>query len=355
MRKLSYATEKKINLSNYYVKKKNWSENKNVITSSNGEISVDGLSDKDTMSFKYKGQIVEKDGLKTSYAESILTINYDFTKEENFVEEKVSEVLNVSSAILKLESVRAISQEVLTIYNPNDVNVKFVPKKNNNVVIIKNGSTLLDTETYSSDTGGSTDLSKIKETTPLTTQVCIKYKDNTLKDTNVLCYVNNPFSGGLSDYKHLGIQIATDAYLPKNCLKINLCSDYNGEEPFASVNLPTMNSIYYPNKSEKAINLSQVFKKFEGEDIEIKSISISTTSSFSDLVNSVVNESKPAINLFIGKIVLYRARTIPIYHNKMRFKFYCSSNGEIDRYGQKIIEDDETINIRKVGAVLDYD
>ena len=63
--------------------------------------------------------------------------------------------------------------------------------------------------------------------------------------------------------------------------------------------------------------------------------------------------TKSAINLFLGKIVLYRARTIPIYHNKIRFKFYSTTNGEIDHYTDEVTE--ETINIRKIGAVLDYD
>ena len=64
------------------------------------------------------------------------------------------------------------------------------------------------------------------------------------------------------------------------------------------------------------------------------------------------NKKKPAINLFLGKIVLYKARTIPIYHNKMRFKFYSTTDGEIDHYEKGITSDN--IAIRKIGSVLDY-
>ena len=37
----------------------------------------------------------------------------------------------------------------------------------------------------------------------------------------------------------------------------------------------------------------------------------------------------------------------------MRFKFYSTTNGEIDHHGKQVSTD--TISIRKIGAVLDYD
>ena len=89
-------------------------------------------------------------------------------------------------------------------------------------------------------------------------------------------------------------------------------------------------------------------------DNQIKSISISATRHFYDYSNSILDSTKKdKINLFLGNITLYRARTFPFYHDKMRFKFYSTTNGEIDHSDEDI--SDETIEIRKIGAVLDYD
>ena len=72
------------------------------------------------------------------------------------------------------------------------------------------------------------------------------------------------------------------------------------------------------------------------------------------MINKVIDtENKTSINLFIGKIVLYRARTIPIYHKKMRFKFYNNVDGEIKHYNDEDIDSD-VFSIRKIGAILDY-
>ena len=150
--------------------------------------------------------------------------------------------------------------------------------------------------------------------------------------------MNAPF-GKLTDYKHLGVQIASDVYLPKDCVNINICAEPNGKDIIASVNLPTLSNVFYPTTSGSNININKIFKKFNPEEKEIKSISISLTPYFFDNVDKVVKASKPAINLFIGKIVLYRARTIPIYHDSMRFKFYHVENGKIKHYGEEEISE----------------
>ena len=71
---------------------------------------------------------------------------------------------------------------------------------------------------------------------------------------------------------------------------------------------------------------------------------------FYDSTNKNWNK-KPMINIFIGKVVLYKAETIPIFHRKMRFKFY---NTDKDGLTTSSTITEEDIQIRKIGAVLDY-
>lgn len=302
------------------------------------------------------------------YSPCSVKITYDLTENKNEISESDKTVIYSDEAELELTSIVALSQEVLTIYDPEE-EVEFVTNLPNNVVTVQpkksnsttkelESNTLFSSSTYGdisgiqAKTGSNSNSIKLK-TNPVTTQITIKHKDNGLREGDTLCYINNPFTGGLSQYKHMGIQLATDVYIPKDCLMVNICSEENGQNIIESVNLPTMNSIYYPTNSGTEINLSQVFKKLDLGDEQIKSISITITPFFKEALGKIITSSKPAINLFIGKIVLYRARTIPIYHNKMRFKFYSVSDGKIQHLNEDL--DDETISIRKIGAVLDYD
>ena len=124
-----------------------------------------------------------------------------------------------------------------------------------------------------------------------------------------------------------------------------------------SVTLPTLNTIYDPageeNTANEAINLSQVFKKINS-DKGIKSINIIATEYCKSMLGKVVDTDKkgPSINLFIGKIVVYKAETIPMFHKKMRYKLYSTTNGKIDHNDKDISND--TLNIRKLGVVVDY-
>ena len=325
-------------------------------TDENGEVTFSNIkgSAENVSLYFYSDIVTDDNDKKTLYKSSGVKVTYDFTtpKERIQIEEKT--IVYANDVQLELDSVRAISEEVLKIYDPENPKTHFVTKKNS-VIDIFNGKTKLDKDTYfTGAASGGTDVTKITSTNPLTTQISIKYQETAIPEISTICFVNNPFKGGLSKYKHLGIQLATDVYIPKDCLKVNICAEENGESPIASVNVPTLNSIYYPNSSGESINLSQIFKKFDVEDTQIKSISISITENFQRVMEELLDtDTKPCVNLFIGKIVLYRARTIPIYHNKMRFKFYCATDGNIDHYGKQ--KTSESISIRKIGAVLDYD
>ena len=335
-------------------------------TDSNGEVVFTNIKGKETdLTVYYESEIIEDKNThkKTLYKASGVKVSYDFRTPNERLTKSDVKIISANSINLTLNSVRAISEEVLKIYDPENIKLGFTTALPEDVInICPHKELLFDEDTYG-DFGGSTNIKSIKATSPSTTQISIKHTDNTLRSPTTICYINNPFQGGISKYKHLGVQIASDVYIPKDCLRINICAKSDGNEVISSINLPTLNSIFYPNTSgtfkdsdgitKSYINLSQVFKKFDVEATQIKSISISVTRNFYDVMNKLITNDKPAINLFIGKVVLYRAETIPIYHNKMRFKFYNATNGEIDHYGKQ--DDSDTFAIRKIGAILDYD
>ena len=258
---------------------------------------------------------------------------------------------------LELDKVRAISEDYYPIFNPTQN--KFV-SSDDNVEVFSYDSIPFTKDTNEKDgfrkyygtlnEPSNLDDKTISKTSPETAMISI---DNTIKPsgTRKLCYMNNEY-GDLSKYKHVALQLASDCYIPKGAIKMNLCSDKEGLNPIMSLNIPTLNGIYHPYSSHEVINLSQIFKKINS-DKSIKSISFVTTDKYNDLINQTVASTKPKVNLFVGKIVLYKAETIPMFHKKIRFKMYLTEDGEI-LYDKDRKTTNETIGIRKIGAVLDY-
>lgn len=268
---------------------------------------------------------------------------------------------------IELTEFRSIEQDYYPIYNPAD-NALFTPgntqyqgtdvdKKydifGSGKINLKQGTTSTTKDSTYINAGSKA--SGVTKTSPETTQISIRPAviDN---HGETLCFFNNETP--TKDYKHIGLQIATDCYIPKNSLKLNLCANTDGKDVIESINIPTLNYVYYPNTSGATIGLSQVFKKIKDLDTPIKSISISATNKFYQYMKGMFYDEtnknwakKPMINIFIGKIVLYKAETIPIFHRRMRFKFYNTDKDGLNTTSS-ITEND--ISIRKIGAVLDY-
>ena len=273
---------------------------------------------------------------------------------------------------LFLKEVVGLREDYYTIFDPKEdtgniivSDIRSGVASDKYVTTYKNGE-----HTYSEDTHGDVTPPTVKNTIPETTQITI--------DTDLIgeipvqiCSFNHDYEGGLSNYKHLGIQLATDIYLPKDSLKINLCSGKNGNNVIASVNLPTLNTVYYPLNNEQTIELSQIFSKIDSDE-KIKSVSITTTKHFRNFVENILSETttttetdttnnesttttkiRKSINLYLGKITLYKAETIPVFHKKMRFKFYnTDKNGEITHQSEAL--SGNSIAIRKVGTIVEY-
>lgn len=315
--------------------------------------------------------VIEENGVK--YGEYTARIELDpdsqnlkYVREIGIVtlnDESDYEIENPNNITLELKEVKGISEDYYPIFNPKEESnlFKTTAVNEDKVSVFSSGDLHFDNtyfkKGYTSDSGDSVIkkiVNDLKKTSPETMQVSIKFNSiNTAADSKI-CYMNNTYDGGLSHYKHLGIQIASDVYIPKDCLKINLCEEINGEGVFASVNIPTLNSIYTPYGTTQMIDtilLNQIFKKINS-DKSIKSISITATDKFKTMMNKTVdtNSKGDHINLFIGKIVLYKAETIPMFHEMMRFKLYSTTNGEIDHTAVA----NDGINIRKIGTIVDY-
>ena len=314
--------------------------------------------------------------------------------------------LSVSDAIeFKLKEFKSIEHDYYPVFNPGD-NHKFTlfeptfDKDDTAPYTLHNhGDMSITTTTYGTLGVDGTKIPKSFKT-PVA-QINLKPSKMLSKDTPI-CYFTNTIA--TMGYKHIGIQIASDVYIPKYSLKLNLCSDTKGEQVIESIDLPTLNYIWTPNTTGY-INLSQVFKKIDTLDAVVKSISISTTDRFKNYMTRILTgqsattttttnttttntdtsgtsgtttntdtsgttttntsgtttgtttsgtssttqstiNAKPGINIFIGKIVLYKAETIPMFHNKMRYKFYNSANDGFS--------DSKDIMIRKIGTIANY-
>jgi hypothetical protein len=149
--------------------------------------------------------------------------------------------------------------------------------------------------------------------------------------------------------------MSSDCYIVKDMFELHLIkiNDNGVEEVIDKIRLPTNNYIYYPTLADGNIKLVQVFKKLKTNE-RFDKIALVATSKFEDYATQLKtmsdgtevtgSDGKSSVSLFIGKISLYQARTIPMFHPKMRFKFYYDKNNKKNDY----------IKIRKVGVVANY-
>ena len=266
---------------------------------------------------------------------------------------------------LSISMLNAIENDWVPIFDPADkymfveadTSLRFKPPtwkaENGHYLARKHGNLKLNGCYY--ENANENTAGKIKQTTPPTIQLAVRLPAISAKE-EMLFYYN--IKKSMKDYNHIGIQMSADCYIPKNALKMNLCADYNGQNVIESIYLPSLNYIFYPNdttpndKGLVKIGLSKIFKKIEKEDNQIKSVSIVATDKFRTYMDTIFpNGQKKIINMFLGKIVFYKARTIPIFHHKMRYKFYNLLEDEIQTNKDNT---DDSISIRKIGVVCDY-
>ena len=127
----------------------------------------------------------------------------------------------------------------------------------------------------------------------------------------------------------------------------------NQEKTIEKIILPTLNFMYYPSDSMNLINVSQIIKKIHTEE-DFDKIVLYATDKFKTYMHKLKTKDNGdpidannghRVTLYIEGITLYRAETIPIFHPMMRMKFYLDDASNVSK---------ENIEIRKIGAILDY-
>ena len=189
-----------------------------------------------------------------------------------------------------------------------------------------------------------------KTTNPRTSSITIKHQDVSNNGED-LCYFN--VSGSTEGFNHIALRMAADCLIVKHMLELHLrkTNPITGEEKtIEKIILPTLNFMYYPSDSLNLINVSQIIKKIDTDE-EFDKIVLHATDKFKNYMSQLkegveTNENlKNKLTLYIQAIKLYNANTIPLFHPMMRMKFYFDDASSISR---------EKIEIRKIGAILDY-
>lgn len=200
----------------------------------------------------------------------------------------------------------------------------------------------------------------ITETNPVTSSIAITHQ-SVLSTGEYLCYFDLT-SKSTSNFNHIGIQLGADSFLSKNMLELHLIQvdEIGNETVIDKLRIPTINNIYYPTTANEFINLSQIFKKIKTTD-RFDKIGLYATDKFKTYANKLKNVTEETttsgttttttislgnkISLYIGKIALYKAKTIPMMHPIMRMKFYFDEMDEITV---------EKSGIRKIGTIIEY-
>lgn len=245
----------------------------------------------------------------------------------------------INSCTVSIGSIQAMEDDYHAIFDPALGN-NFKPFREDLSGTSNHYTTTLQTQTLTTE-------EKNKGVTAQKRSKINVYYDKIAGDGEILAYY--PIEKATTNFKHVGLQIAANCWIPKNALEMHFCSDSKGAESVYSLKIPTLNTIHDPvkstvttNKDDGYVFLTEIFKKIK-KDITIKSISIRATSRFKTYMKKIRPSTSTSISLYIGKIVLYKAESIPMFHKKMRYKIYNNNVNNILSSG-----------IRKVGCVIEY-
>ena len=142
----------------------------------------------------------------------------------------------------------------------------------------------------------------------------------------VLGYINN--DSITKDANNFAIQFVSDTYLPKDSLLIHLCTEQNGINPIFTLNLPTLNHVYYD--SGLASNL------FETAQYASKLQNVGTTNNLTDATYNISTtptaptklESGKTVSSYKDNQVIYKVSIVPEWTslkttaNTLKFSLY---------------------------------
>lgn len=145
------------------------------------------------------------------------------------------------------------------------------------------------------------------------------YYNNLNPDGEMIGYINNDTM--TTDANNFAIQFACDTYLPKDSMLIKLCREQNGVSPVFSLNLPTLNQIYYdPN-----LQSNDIFNRTEDSN-SVKTISGATLNTINEYSLSLKNpQIKPPANdnEIVYKMTIEPSNTtLDVNHDKISWNLY---------------------------------
>lgn len=274
------------------------------------------------------------------------SINLQYAKEIGIIilnDEGKYEANNVDTLIIS--DFKAIKKDYYKAFEAAESNVftSFDPERTP-VVCLPSGK--LDIPKSDNTTN------KYTKTIPETSSIKITHQD--VKSTGEYLCTFNMTSKSTKDFRHIGIQLASDCLLTKYMLELHLIQidKYGNKKTIEKIRIPTINHIFYPTSAGNSVNLSQIFKKIKTTERfdEIALYATNKFKTYAGKLKNVTTESPKGalgetITLYVGNIILYKATSIPILYPMMRMKFYLDEIDSISR---------DKVGIRKIGTVIQY-
>lgn len=154
--------------------------------------------------------------------------NFKYVKEVGLVvmsdADKGIGIQSINSSKLQLLNMKGVVQGYNAIYTADKI-----LSTNQNDNIVKHGL-------YQDQSGQTSSISRI-------------YYNLLSENSNTqIAYINN--DSITTDANHFGIQFVSDTYIPKDSLYVHLCSEKDGVSPIFTLNMPTLNHVFYDSNLE---------------------------------------------------------------------------------------------------------
>ena len=271
--------------------------------------------------------------------------NFKYVKEIGLIAlsnpEKAEGINFTGTSTLEVKDIKGVVKGFNTIYTPNNQNIVLADNQ-----YVKKGSE-----------GGHYQTTLFRDATNQVSSLTRIYYNQLNKNGEMIGYVNN--DSITKDANNFAIQFASDTYLPKDSLHINLCTQRNGVDPIFTLNMPTLNQVYW-DKNLEASNLFDATTEYANKLKTTSNGNVTESSSAYSITNKItpvlpqgVKESDCTVKEY--KITIEPAKTtLDIDNNTLEWNVYKQevtkkSNGT-EKYGDKQLIDKIYVNSGNVSS-----
>ena len=187
-------------------------------------------------------------------------------------------------------------------------------------------------------------------------------------------YINN--DSITTDANNFAIQFVSDTYLPKDAMTIKLCAEENGVSPVFSLNIPTLNHVYYdPNLQDenlfnresdtetvKKIDNSAQLSSIDEYKVSLKTPEIKPPKDDTEIVykmsiepsNTVLNVEDDTLtwNLYRQRVSVSTTGKEILGNKQLVSKIYAQGTNSQD--GQETKGSQETQNSQEIYPILQF-